>query len=831
MTCANCSSRVERVVKRLPGVAEANVNLATEKANVTVEDDGPAIGELFAVVEKAGYHPVAERLEIGVGGMTCANCSGRVERKLRALPGVIEAGVNLATERAAVSYLPGILGAEAISDAIRAAGYEPRTLAADDGAIEDRERAAREAEIESLKRSVRLAAAFTVPLVAVAMGRMIPGLGDAMLAVLGERIWMAIELVLAAPVLLYAGRRFFIHGWAEIRHLAPGMNSLVMLGASAAFFYSVVALIVPSAFPAGTAKTYFEAAGVIVTLILLGRLLEAVARGRTSEAIRKLMHLQPETARVIRDGEEIEVAIDAVVLGDVVSVRPGERVPIDGIVTDGESFVDESMITGEPVPVAKRADDEVVGGTVNKAGAFSLRVTRIGADTTLSRIVRMVEEAQSAKPPIQRLADRIAGVFVPCAIAVAIAAFAVWLAFGPEPALSFAFVAAVSVLLIACPCAMGLATPTAIMVGTGRGADFGVLIRNGAALETLARVDVVALDKTGTLTRGQPELTDFLDPTGTADAPDEVLALVAAAEQRSEHPVAEAIVRAARSRELTLPAIESFAVEPGYGIDARIDGRQVAVGADRYMARLGIDIAGTEDTAATLGAAAKTPLYAAIDGRLTAIVAVADPIKEGSVEAIAALHRLGFGVAMLTGDNRRTADAIAAEAGIEHVLAEVLPGQKTDEIKRLQSEGRKVAFVGDGINDAPALAQADAGIAIGTGTDIAIEAGDVVLMSGDLRGIVNAAALARKTLRTIHGNFFWAYAYNVALIPLAAGALYPFLGILLDPMLAAAAMSMSSVFVVTNSLRIRRFRPPLSDAAGDAPVSAAPAAEAPRRAA
>jgi Cu+-exporting ATPase len=460
-----------------------------------------------------------------------------------------------------------------------------------------------------------------------------------------------------------------------------------------------------------------------------------------------------------------------------------------------------------------------------------LRVTRIGADTTLSRIVRMVEEAQSAKPPIQRLADRIAGVFVPCAIAVAIAAFAVWLAFGPEPALSFAFVAAVSVLLIACPCAMGLATPTAIMVGTGRGADFGVLIRNGAALETLARVDVVALDKTGTLTRGQPELTDFLDPTGAADATDEVLALVAAAEQRSEHPVAEAIVRAARARGLTLPTLESFAVEPGYGIDARIDGRQVAVGADRYMARLGVDIAGTEDTAAALGAAAKTPLYAAIDGQLAAIVAVADPIKEGSVEAIAALHRLGFAVAMLTGDNRRTADAIAAEAGIEHVLAEVLPGQKTDEIKRLQSEGHKVAFVGDGINDAPALAQADAGIAIGTGTDIAIEAGDVVLMSGDLRGIVNAAALARKTLRTIHGNFFWAYAYNVALIPLAAGALYPFLGILLDPMLAAAAMSMSSVFVVTNSLRIRRFRPPLRHAADDAPAAAAPPAEAPRRAA
>jgi len=807
MTCANCSSRVERAIKRLPGVTDANVNLVAETANVVVEDGGPDVAELFDQVEQAGYQPVVERFEVGVGGMTCANCASSIERKLRALPGVREASVNLATERAVVSYLPEILGPGAMADAIRAAGYDPRSLSADDGAIEDRERAARAAEIDGLKRSVRLAVGFTIPLVVVAMGRMIPGLGETMLAVFAEPVWMALELVLAAPVLLWAGRRFFVHGWAEIRHLGPGMNSLVMLGAGAAFLYSVFALAVPSIFPAGTAKTYFEAAGVIVTLILIGRLLEAVARGRTSEAIRKLMRLQPETARVIRDGEEHEVAFDAIVLGDVIAVRPGERVPIDGVVSDGESFVDESMITGEPVPVAKRAGDEVVGGTVNKAGAFNFRVTRIGSDTTLSRIVRMVEEAQGAKPPIQRLADRIAAVFVPSAIAVAAATFAIWLAFGPPPALSFAFVTVVSVLLIACPCAMGLATPTAIMVGTGRGADLGVLIRNGAALETLARVDVVALDKTGTLTRGQPELTDFLDPAGLSDASNEVLALVAAAEQRSEHPVAEAIVRAARTRGLALAAVDSFTVELGYGIEAHIEGRRVAVGADRYMARLGIDISGTEGTAETLAGAAKTPLYAAIDGRLAALIAVADPIKDGSREAVAALRRLGFEVAMVTGDNRRTAEAIAAEAGIDQVLAEVLPDQKAAEIKRLQSAGRKVAFVGDGINDAPALAQADVGIAIGTGTDIAIEAGDVVLMTGDLRAIVDAAALARKTLRTIHGNFFWAYAYNVALIPLAAGAFYPFFGVLLDPMLAAAAMSISSVFVVTNSLRIRRFRP------------------------
>ena len=809
MTCANCSGRVERVLKRLDGVDQVNVNLATEKANVVVGDGGPDIEEMFGQVTKAGYHPIAERLEIGVGGMTCANCSSRVERKLNKLPGVLEAGVNLTTERAAITYLPDVLGADAIADAIQAAGYEPRPMDdAVDGA-EDRERDEREVEITELKRSVTLAAAFTVPLVLISMGRMVPVLGDTMLAGLSEFTWMLFELVLAAPVLLYAGRRFFVHGWNELRHLGPGMNSLVMIGASAAFLYSVLVLIVPSIFPAGTATTYFEAAGVIVTLILLGRLLEAIARGRTSEAIRKLVRLQPDTARVIRDGEEIEIAIAEVVLDDLVAVRPGERVPIDGVVTDGDSYVDESMITGEPVPVSKASGDEVVGGTVNKAGAFTLCVTRIGADTTLSRIVRMVEEAQSSKPPIQRLADRIAAVFVPSAMAVSAIAFVVWLAFGPPPALSFAFVAAVSVLLIACPCAMGLATPTAIMVGTGKGAEFGVLIRNGAALETLARVATVAIDKTGTLTQGRPVLTDFLGPDGIGDAPDEVLAMVAAAEARSEHPIAEAIQQAARDKGLAVPEVEQFSVEPGYGIDALIDGQSVAVGADRYMTRMDIDISAAGEIAAELASDAKTPLYAAIDGKLVAIIAVADPVKEGSKEAVAALQRLGFGVAMLTGDNARTAEAIARETGIEQVVAELLPDQKTEEIKRLQGLGKKVAFVGDGINDAPALAQADVGIAIGTGTDIAIEAGEVVLMSGDLRGIVNAAALARKTLRTIRGNFFWAYAYNVALIPLAAGAFFPLFGILLNPMLAAAAMSISSVFVVTNSLRIRGFRPPL----------------------
>jgi Cu+-exporting ATPase len=627
-----------------------------------------------------------------------------------------------------------------------------------------------------------------------------------MMGWMAERGWIGVEWLLATPVQFYAGRRFYAHGWAEMSHLNPGMNSLVMLGASAAYFYSLVALVTPGIFPEGTATSYFEAAGVIITLILLGRYLEAVAKGRTSEAIKKLMRLQAKTARVLRDGKETEIPIEDVVTGDLVLVRPGERLAVDGTVTEGSSYVDESMITGEPVPVRKQIGDEAVGSTVNKTGAFTLKATRVGADTVLSQIIRMVEEAQGSKPPIQKLADRIAGVFVPVVIIAALATFGVWLAYGPPPVLSFAFVAAVSVLLIACPCAMGLATPTAIMVGTGKGAEMGVLIRRGTALELLARVDTVVLDKTGTLTKGQPELTDF-EALG-ADTAD-TLRLVAAVEAKSEHPIAEAIQRAARERGLEIPPAQEFNAEPGYGIEAKVEGRLVQVGADRYMEKLGIGLGVVKDRASGLADEAKTPLFAAVDGKLAAIIAVSDPLKEGSRGAVAALGALGLEVAMLTGDNRGTARAIAREAVIERVMAEVLPDQKAGEIKRLQREGKKVAFVGDGINDAPALAQADVGIAIGTGTDIAIESGDVILMSGDLRGIVNAAALSRRTLRTIRGNFFWAYAYNVALIPVAAGVLYPFFELLLNPMLAAAAMSFSSIFVVTNSLRLRGFQPPM----------------------
>ncbi len=745
-----------------------------------------------------------QHLSLQVGGMTCASCVSRVEKVLLAVPGVGEAVVNLANERATVAYHAGEVDPGRIAAAIETAGYSARPVTGQE--TDDRERAAREAELAVLKRDLLLAAAFTAPLFLIAMLKMAPGIGGLMFGVMAERGWMGVEWLLATPVQFYAGRRFYRHGWAELSHLNPGMNSLVMLGASAAYFYSLLALLVPAIFPENTATSYFEAAGVIITLILLGRYLEAIAKGRTSEAIRKLMRIQAKTARVVRDGEEMEIPIEEVVLGEWVVVRPGERLAVDGVVTEGSSYVDESMITGEPAPVEKRSGDEVVGGTVNKTGAFTLKATRVGADTVLSQIIRMVEEAQGTKPPIQRLADKIAGIFVPVVLVFAALTFAVWLFYGPDPALSFAFVTSVSVLLIACPCAMGLATPTAIMVGSGKGAEMGVLFRKGAALEVLARVDTVILDKTGTLTKGQPEMTDF-DAIGSEAT--EILRLVAAAESKSEHPIAEAIVGAARDKGLDIPNVSDFKAEPGFGIEAGVEGRRVQVGADRYMERLGIDLKDVEARAGELAAEAKTPLYAAVDGRLAAVIAVADPLKDSSREAIGALHGLGLEVAMLTGDNRGTAEAIARQAGIDRVMAEVLPGQKADEVKRLQAGGKKVAFVGDGINDAPALAQADVGIAIGSGTDIAIEAADVVLMSGDLRGIVNAAGLSKRVLRTIWSNFFWAYAYNVVLIPVAAGVLYPLWGLLLNPMLAAGAMSISSVFVVTNSLRLRGFRPPI----------------------
>jgi len=773
-----------------------------------------ALTETAKAIDKSEFNAPLAALDLAIGGMSCASCVARVEKVLYAVPGVVSAEVNLATEKARVSHRPGDFDAAALVDAVEKAGFEGRALGkggANEGeGVEGGN--AKVTEIVSLRGNVIFAAAFTLPLFLIAMARMAPGIGPEMSEIMGESGWMGVEFLLATPVLFYAGRRFFVSGWTELSHLNPGMNSLVMLGASAAYFYSLTALVAPGLFPAGTANSYFEAAGVIITLILIGRYLEAVAKGRTSQAIKKLMQLQAITARVLRDGKETEIAIEDVIVGDLVIVRPGERLAVDGVVTDGSSYVDEAMISGEPVPVEKGPGADVTGGTVNKTGSFTLRATRIGADTVLSQIIRMVEDAQGSKPPIQKMADQIASIFVPVVMVAAAVTFGVWLAFGPDPALSFAFITSVSVLLIACPCAMGLATPTAIMVGTGKGAEMGVLFRKGSGLEVLAKIDTVVLDKTGTITKGLPELTDFVVLDGDEE---KILRLVAAAEALSEHPIAEAIVHATKEKGLELSAVEDFNAEPGYGIDAVVEGRTVQVGADRYMERLGIDLGSVAGRATELAGQARTPLFAAIDGKLAVLIAVADALKDSSRGAIATLQGMDLETIMVTGDNERTARAIATETGITQVLAEVLPERKAEEIKRLQAEGRKVAFVGDGINDAPALAQADVGIAIGTGTDIAIEAGDVILMSGDLRAIVNAMHLSRRTLSTIRLNFFWAYAYNVALIPVAAGVLYPWLGVLLSPMLAAGAMSFSSIFVVTNSLRLRRFQSPTASEIGE----------------
>nr|WP_313665734.1 heavy metal translocating P-type ATPase [Brucella intermedia] len=819
MTCASCVGRVERALKTVPGVADAIVNLATEKASITTNKPvDPAT--LVKAVKDVGYEvpesfsaPAAASLEVAIEGMTCASCVGRVEKALRAVPGVTNAVVNLATEKATVQ---GTADAAVVVAAIENAGYDAKVIAAGSGAaqVETDDRAAKkEAERRELTRDFTLAAVLTVPVFILEMGsHVIPGMHDLIASTIGMQSNWYIQFVLTTIVLFVPGIRFYDKGLPALWRLAPDMNSLVAVGTLAAYGYSLVATFAPGFLPAGTVNVYFEAAAVIVTLILLGRLLEARAKGRTSEAIKRLVGLQAKMARVRRDDKTVELPIESVLSGDIVEVRPGDRIPVDGEVIEGQSYVDESMITGEPIPVSKKHGSEVVAGTVNQKGAFAIRATAVGGNTVLSQIIRMVEEAQGSKLPIQALVDKVTMWFVPAVFAVAALTFAAWLWFGPSPALTFALVNAVAVLIIACPCAMGLATPTSIMVGTGRGAELGVLFRKGEALQLLKDARVVAVDKTGTLTEGKPALTDLELAIGFDRA--DVLGLVAAVEAKSEHPIARAIVDAAAGENISLPAVSDFESVTGFGVKAVSGGSQVEIGADRYMAELGHDVVAFSKIAERLGNEGKSPLYAAIDGKLAAIIAVADPIKETTPAAIKALHDLGLKVAMITGDNKRTAEAIAKRLGIDEVVAEVLPDGKVDAVRRLKAQHGKVAFVGDGINDAPALAEADVGLAIGTGTDIAIEAADVVLMSGSLQGVPNAIALSKATIGNIRQNLFWAFAYNTALIPVAAGLLYPAYGILLSPVFAAGAMALSSVFVLGNALRLKTFRAPAQAESG-----------------
>ncbi|MCA9839882.1 MAG: cadmium-translocating P-type ATPase [Trueperaceae bacterium] len=800
MDCANCSAKIERNLNKLEGV-EAAVNLATERASIYFDPSKIATKDVLASISKSGYTPVTDTLTLAIEGMTCANCVRRIENKLGKLEGVLEASVNLATEQARVTYVPSSVNLKTIKETVEKAGYGAEELELHSKNVEN----AKKEHEDDLRRAAITASLLAAPLFVFEMIPMlIPGGMMWRDSLIPHPVMVGIGFVLATLVMFWPGWRFQKLGWQALLNASPDMNSLVMLGSSAAYLYSVVATFLPWLLPEGTRSVYYEAAAMIVALILLGRWLEARSKGRAGDAIKKLLSLQAKTARVKRGEAFTEVAINEVAIGDLIQVRPGEKIPLDGVLNSGQSYIDASMITGEPVPVLKQEGDSVVGGTVNTTGSFTFKVTKIGAETTLAQIIKMVEDAQGSKAPIQAIADRVVAIFVPVILGISLLTFILWLILGPSPALNYALVNAVAVLLIACPCAMGLATPISIMVGSAKAAEIGTLFRTGEALQSLKNSSLIAFDKTGTLTKGRPELTDISILKGQDE--NDVLALVASAESASEHPIARAIVEAAQKRGLELSDPESFEAVPGFGLAATVKGKRLEVGADRYMTRLGHTVPQHE-----LSDEGKTPLFAAIDGELVAIFGVADSLKEGSRETIQTLHEQGLKVAMITGDNRRTAEAIAKDLGIDTVLAEVLPGGKVDAIKNLQKE-HKVAFVGDGINDAPALAQADVGLAIGTGTDIAIEAADVILMSGDLRGVPNALALSRATLNNIKQNLFWAFVYNTVLIPVAAGILYPGFGILLSPILAAAAMGLSDLFVIGNAMRLRSFRAPMAEA-------------------
>ncbi|OLD46377.1 MAG: copper-translocating P-type ATPase [Armatimonadetes bacterium 13_1_40CM_3_65_7] len=732
--------------------------------------------------------------------MSCASCVHKVEHALRGVDGVLSASVNLAMERATVEAVATTPVAD-LRRAVREAGYEPLEVVGE--AVHDDEREARRREIAALRRKLIAGAVLSLPLLWGSLAHMgVRGIWSP-----GILMNWYVQLVLATPVQFWVGWQFYRGAWAMARRRATDMNTLIAVGTSAAFGSSIAATFFPRAFSAAGVEpqVYYETSAIIIVLVLMGRFLEARAKGQTSEAIRKLINLQAKTARVRRDGRELDIPVEDVQVGDLVVVRAGEKVPVDGVVEEGQSALDESMLTGESLPVDKGPGDTVIGAAINKTGAFSLRATRVGRDTVLAQIIRLVQDAQGSKAPIQRLADRVASYFVPAVIGVAALTLLAWLAFGPAPSLAYALVTFIAVLIIACPCALGLATPTAIMVGTGRGAEQGVLIKSGEALETAHRIDTVVLDKTGTLTRGQPSVTDVVPFDGFRAV--DVLRGAGSAEWGSEHPLGEAIVRRATEQAVDLTRPDRFGAVPGHGIEATVGGRTILVGNPQMLRDRQISLAGAEAAGRGLAREGKTPIYVAIDKKVAGVIAVADTLKVHSRDVVQALRRMGLDVVMLSGDNRVTTQAIAAQLGVEHVLAEVLPQHKAEEVRKLQSAGRRVAMVGDGINDAPALAQADLGVAIGAGTDVAIESAGIVLIGEDLRGILTAIALSKQTMRTIKQNLFWAFAYNVVLIPLGAGALYPLFGILLNPMLAALAMALSSVSVVTNSLRLRWFRP------------------------
>ena len=841
MTCASCAATVQKALAGAPGVSSAGVNFATNKAAIDYDEAQTSVAQLITAVRDAGYNCGKASVTFGITDLHYAPSVAVLEQGLARVPGVIRAVANQATETATVDYVPGMVTAADLEQAVTAAGFavaEP--IAAEDPI--DRERIARSREIRTLTWKFLLAAVVTIVAMIGSMllmadrpmgehgtmkqvdimGRLLMPLAVTVRDWIGGRGWVlnldwvkwGLALV-TLPVVAWSGRQFYKGTWSGFRHRTADMNTLIGVGTGAAYLYSFGATAAAGFFlNAGLpADVYYEAVAAIIALVLLGRLLEARAKGRTSEAIRRLATLRAKTAHVVRDGQETDIPVEAVVVDDLVIVKPGEKIPVDGVVTEGASAVNESMLTGEPIPVAKTPGDEVIGGTLNTTGSITFRTTRIGKETTLGQIVQLVEDAQATKAPIQKLADRVAGVFVPIVIAVAIASFVAWFDLGPTPqirALVYATVAFVTVLIIACPCALGLATPTAILVGTGKAAEYGILIRSGEALERLGNARTVLLDKTGTITEGKPTVTHIVTakkPDGTPISPTDVLKWAASVEQRSEHPLAHAIRKAAEDKEVTLLPVEKFAAMEGRGVRGTVDRRIIEVVSLRHARERNLELGSLGADADRLAAQARSPVIVVVNNTVYAVIAISDPIKPTSKDAVALLKRLDLPVVMVSGDSRSGADAVAAEVGIDEVIAEVLPSQKADLVRKLQRQGRQVVMVGDGINDAPALAQADVGIAIGTGTDIAMEASDVTLIRGDLRAVYTAIELARRTMRTIRWNLIWAFGYNVVLIPIAAGALYPITGWLLSPVLASAAMAWSSLSVVLNSLTLRRFKP------------------------
>jgi Cu+-exporting ATPase len=841
MTCASCAATVQEALSGASGVSSAGVNFATNKAAVDYDDAHTSVAQLIRTVREAGYNCGQATVTFGITDLHYAPSAAPLEQALSRVPGVIRASANQATETATVDYVPGLVTAPDLEKAVTDSGFAVSEPIAEEDPIE-RERVARRREMRTLTGKFVVAALVTIVAMLGSMllmadrpmgengtlkqvdlmGRLLMPLAIALRDwVSGQGLAMNLDwvkwglAVITLPVVVWSGRQFYKGTWSGFRHHTADMNTLIGVGTGAAYIYSLVATAAPGFFlQAGLpADVYYEAVAAIIALVLLGRLLEARAKGRTSEAIRRLAALRAKTAHVLREGHETDVPVEAVVVDDMVIVKPGEKIAVDGIVTEGASAVNESMLTGEPIPVAKKPGDEVIGGTLNTTGSITFRATRVGKETALGQIVQLVEDAQATKAPIQRLADRVAGVFVPIVMALAIVAFVAWFDLGPGPearALVFATVALVTVLIIACPCALGLATPTAILVGTGRAAEYGILIRSGEALERLAKVRTVVLDKTGTITEGRPTVTHIVTakkPDGTPISPADVLKWAASVEQRSEHPLAQAILKAAQEKQVTLLPVEKFAAMEGRGVRGTVDRRIIEVISLRHARERSLELGSLGADADRLAAQARSPVIVVVNNTVYAVIAIADPIKATSKAAVALLKRLGLPIVMVSGDSRKGAEAVASEVGIDEVIAEVLPSQKADLIKKLQRQGREIVMVGDGINDAPALAQANVGMAIGTGTDIAMEASDITLIRGDLRAVFTAIELARRTMRTIRWNLIWAFGYNVVLIPIAAGALYPVTGWLLSPVLASAAMAWSSLSVVLNSLTLRRFAP------------------------